>query len=240
MMDIQNSATERRLTTSKPAAQGDEHIRLEAVRMLGTLLAPPLLELCREAREHFGCAHVSINLVDAEEVSQQAFAGLPGPRAVPRDQSLCASTLSGEAQRQDTYGAMVVLDIEADERCSRMSAREGFYAGVTITYSHNGPPPQRVGTLCLYDEKARTSFSAEDCKMLKEYGEKVTKMIHSPLPSLGEHGEFEHRLNSVEERVHALMVSLRVAHAPRCACCLLTALCAAAFFGANSNVLPSR
>jgi hypothetical protein len=206
-MGIQNSATERGLAASMlPPQVGNEQTRLEAVDMLGSLLAPPLLELCREAREHFGCAHVSINLVGAEEVSQQAFAGLPGPGVVQRDTSLCASTIMGEEQREDTHGAMVVLDIEADARCTCMSTREGFYAGVAIKYSNSGPPPQSVGTLCLYDNKARTCFSAGECKKLQEYGEKVTKMLQSPLPSLGEHGEVEHRLNSVEERVHALMV----------------------------------
>jgi hypothetical protein len=128
-------------TTCQPEAA-----RLDAVHMLGTLLAPPLRELCREAHAHFGSTHVSINLVDEEEVRQQAFAGQPGPVSNRRDASISADVIVDEEKRGDTFGVLVVLDIASDAQCASKATREGFYAGAAIRYSHGGDA-QSVGTL---------------------------------------------------------------------------------------------
>ena len=128
-------------TTCQPEAA-----RLEAVHMLGTLLAPPLRELCREAHAHFCTTHVSINLVDEEEVRQQALAGQPGPASNRRDASISADVIVDEDKRGDTFGVLVVLDIASDARCASKATREGFYAGAASRYSHGGGA-QSVGTL---------------------------------------------------------------------------------------------
>jgi len=188
----------------------DDPARLAAVQALGSLLAPPLQELCKEAQAHFGVDHVSIHLVGVEQVVQQTWAGRCSIPTVRRDASLCAQVIIDDDARTSTWGALVAVDLSADVRWADMKTQHGFFAGVAIKYANGGSIALAVGTLCLYSEQHRDLFSTDDCKKLHEYGEKVTAMLASPLPSLGKHPD--HSLHSLDDRVRALMVSVAPAH----------------------------
>ena len=188
----------------KGAPACDDADRLEAVRMLGSLLVPPLQTVCNEAHEYFCLQGVAINLVDAEEVRQQVWAGRSRPMKVACTESPCDAVVrSNELDN----GVHVIEDIACDDGCRSHPIRTGFYAGVAITYSVGGGAAQRVGTLCVYDSKPQESFCEEDRKKLQEFGARVSSLLSSPLGlhPVRSQGE-EHRLHSVGERVEALMV----------------------------------
>ena len=208
---LQHSSDEAAAREEERVGDLRENERVTAVRVLGNVHSPVVQALCEEALVHFGVTHASVNLVDAREVRQQALAGRPGPASVPRDRSLCWQVLRDKEQRGDTYGVLVVTDIAQNEAYVGKAATVGFYAGVEVRYSNGGRLEQAVGTLCLYDEKPRETFSANECKQLREYGEKVTAMLASPLPSLlGDNGG-DHHLHSIDERVAVLTVSAEFA-----------------------------
>jgi len=188
-----------------------ERARLAAVRMLGSLLAPPLQALCNEAHARFGLAGVAVNLVDAEEVRQQAWAGRSRPAKLLRSESPCDAVICGEVDG----GVLVVQDLAADAaadaRCKSATACAGFYAGVAITYSISGGDAQKVGTLCVYGADPQVSFGEDERSALLEFGKRVSWMLSSPLGPLshrpGSDGN-EPNLNSVSERVQALLVGM--------------------------------
>jgi GAF domain-containing protein len=204
-MGIQGARSEPdQAPLKKGAPTGDDAERLEAVRMLGSLLVPPLQTVCNEAHEHFCLQGVAINLVDAEEVRQQVWAGRSRPMKVARTDSPCDAVVRSNELDCEVH---VIEDMASDERCRSLPFRTGFYAGVAITYSIGGGAAQRVGTLCVYDSKPQESFCEEDRKKLKELGARVSSLLSSPLGlHLDRSQSEEHRLHSVGERVEALMV----------------------------------
>ena len=139
---------------------------------------------------------------------QQVWAGRSRPVKLDRTESPCDYLVSGQAKEGEVR---VFLDLASDERCRSMAVRTGFYAGVAIKYSIGGGAAQRVGTLCVYDAQPQESFSEEDCKKLLEFGDRVSSVLSSPLGShLDRSNSDGHRLQSVGERVQALMVRWHV------------------------------
>jgi hypothetical protein len=69
----------------------------------------------------------------------------------------------------------------------------------SLSHTHTCP------YISLYDAQPRAKFDADECKKLKEFSDRVTAMIASPLPSLGEQGDCRNKLDSIQARVQVLM-----------------------------------
>ena len=88
---------------------------------------------------------------------------------------------------------------------------DGLLRGGGHQIFSRGGAAQRVGTLCVYDANPQESFSEEDCKKLLEFGDRVSSVLSSPLgPHLERSHSDGHHLQSVSERVQALMVRRQV------------------------------
>ena len=209
-MGIQSCTTERgrRASQLSMEAKSDETARLHAVLALGCPRMPSLQSLCDEVCSHFGASDAFINLVGEERVRVTVSTGTMDWIEMERGKSICTHVIHNPDQRQGTSGVLVVADVASEFPDTVLP--DGFYAGVPIWYSNSEGPEQPVGTLCIFDRNGRVSFSSEQCNQLREYGEKVTALLASPLPSLlGDNGG-DHHLHSIDERVAVLMVSCGV------------------------------
>jgi CRP-like cAMP-binding protein len=194
----------------QPLSTLDEAARIRAVRVLWKLVIPPLQALCDEVQEHFNSQNVGINLVDAEEVRQhwQASSGSTPLTSVKRSYSLCSDAIADPEALAETCGVLVVMDVAKSDRYRDRVMNTGFYASTLIRYAATeGAAGHVVGTLCVHDENPRERFGAEECKKLREYGDKATAILAAPLPSwLGGNVADQPRLQSIEDRLAVLAV----------------------------------
>ena len=215
--------------------QHEQHERVRAVRMLGSLVdSPPLQTLCDEARAHFSAGYAGVHLLTDEDLRVEVLAGAltlsnnvcaRAGLAVPSSWTICSDAIANPEARTETCGVLVVEDVAKSEQFRDRAVRTGFYAASPIRYAAtDSSPGQVVGTLCLYDEAPREGFGAEECRKLREYSDKVTAILAAPLPScLGGNAAEQSRLQSIEERVSVLAVSAQmvcVGAARGRACCL--------------------
>jgi hypothetical protein len=142
--------------------QSDEHLRVRAVEDLDLLGVGPeerFDRITRLTRQVFGVQSAAVTLIDRTTQYHKSQAG----RALadgPRETSFCDHTIRHT-------GAFAVEDAQRDERFATFpsvtSGQIGFYAGHPLL----GAGGQRVGALCLVDDKPRT-FTAADRAMLGE------------------------------------------------------------------------
>jgi GAF domain-containing protein len=179
--------------------------------MLGSLSESPLLQaLCDEVRAHFGVGYAGIHLVTDEEMRFEVLSGaLEGAEAgisVPRRTTLCGDAVADPGALDEAV--LVVLDAEESGKYRDRVMNTGFYASTLIRYAATeGAAGHVVGTLCVHDENPRERFGAEECKKLREYGDKATAILAAPLPSwLGGNVADQPRLQSIEDRLAVLAV----------------------------------
>jgi PAS domain S-box-containing protein len=145
----------------KPALPPLEGERLNSLRSLGLLDTPAEARFDRFtaiARQHFGTKISLVSLVDAERQWFKSRQGLEVCET-SRDVSFCGHAILGAE-------IFCVPDALADPRFADNPLVTGpphirFYAGAPL----HGPDRQRIGTLCIIDDRPR-SLSADDRSML--------------------------------------------------------------------------
>lgn len=158
----------------KPATPSNESQRLQTLRDLRLLDTPPeerFDRVTRLAKQVFGTPIALVSLIDADRQWFKSRQGLDAAET-PRDISFC-----GHAILDDKI--MVVNDAESDERfcdnplvCGNPNIR--FYAGYPLA----APDGNRIGTLCIIDEKPR-EMSHEQLQLLRELGRMVEEELIS-------------------------------------------------------------
>ncbi|MCU1410244.1 MAG: hypothetical protein JWR04_951 [Rhodoglobus sp.] len=144
----------------------DEELRLASLHAMGLLDSPPTAELdalARTAKDLFGVMGAAVNLIDRDRQFMKSAAGIPR-NDMPRSESFCSTTV-------DLGGALVLEDTRLDPRFSGFAAvQQGilFYAG----YPVEAPNGQRIGTLCLFDDRPRI-FTSADESLLRELALRV-------------------------------------------------------------------
>lgn len=146
-----------------PAKPENEEARIDTLYSLNILDTPPeerFDRLTRLARRVFQVPVSLVNLVDEHRIWSKSAQGMERIDA-PRDLSFCAHAILGD-------GILVVTDATKDERFSDNPAVTGepkvrFYAGCPL----RAPNGDRLGTLCLIDQKPR-DFSDEDRALLRD------------------------------------------------------------------------
>lgn len=127
-----------------------EQVRVKALHDLDLLDTPAeerFDRVVRLAQRLFDVPMVAVNLIDADRQWTKAGIGIAGQ--TPRSESFCSQAIEQADQ-------MVVVDATADERFRDNPQVTGaphirFYAGQPLTTSGG----QRVGVLCLVDDKPR-------------------------------------------------------------------------------------
>ncbi|MCY0876026.1 MAG: response regulator [Firmicutes bacterium] len=177
-----------------PKLPPDENMRLQTIRdlqVLDTLPEERYDRIVRVAREIFRVPTVVITIVDANRQWFKARIGMLAAET-SRDISFC-----GHAILQDEV--MVIEDASADERFWDNPLVVGapfihFYAGNPVR-ARNG---QKVGTLCLIDNKAR-HFSETERQHLKD----LSKWVEAEL-DIVHRTQLEKTLTLSEERLRLL------------------------------------
>ena len=153
-------ATDAPLTDDEVADE-EETRRLESLRASG-LLSPSAAEGMKRlpimAKNHFGSMSAALTLLTEHQQITPVAAGIR-EGAAPREDSFCDYTI-----RHDR--TLVVTDTLRDERFRTNPFVTGhphvrFYAGHPIT----GPGGQRIGALCILDDKPRTFTSSDERKL---------------------------------------------------------------------------
>jgi len=135
-----------------PSLPSNEKERLESVRSLNILdteFEERFDRLTRLATRLFGVPMAMVSIIDENRQWFKSCVGAGNTREGPRDISFCGHAILGQ-------GIMMVPDATKDERFNDNPLVLGapnirFYAGRPITVKNN-----RVGTLCLIDNKPRT------------------------------------------------------------------------------------
>lgn len=160
----------------------DEPARLRALRDLAILDTPReerFDRLVRLAQRVFDVPMVAVNLIDEDRQWTKAGVGIEGER--PRDLSFCSRTI----EQPET---LVVEDALRDDRFREAPAVAGvarvrFYAGTPL----KAPGGQRVGALCIVDQRPRTLSDVEK-RLLEDLALWVEKelALHHELLEAGE------------------------------------------------------
>lgn len=160
----------------------DEPARLRALRDLAILDTPReerFDRLVRLAQRVFDVPMVAVNLIDEDRQWTKAGVGIEGER--PRDLSFCSRTI----EQPET---LVVEDAMRDDRFREAPAVAGvarvrFYAGTPL----KAPGGQRVGALCIVDQRPRTLSDVEK-RLLEDLALWVEKelALHHELLEAGE------------------------------------------------------
>lgn len=112
-----------------------------------------------------------ITLVDHKELTVKAQYPHTGFECFPREGSLCGHTILRAVD--DPF---VVLDTKSDWRFQNLEAVNSnpfvrFYAGAPLTTSEG----QNVGSLCLFDDEPRSSFTEKEKTMLIDFAAVVMR-----------------------------------------------------------------
>lgn len=146
----------------------DEPARLDAVARLGGAPGPAAAQFVATARDLFGVATASVNLIDRHVQRTVATSGEPVVDH-PRADTFCDLTIR-------RGGAFIVEDASTDPRVAHltlaMTGSVQFYAG----YSIESPDGHRVGALCLMDPAPRR-FGAKDEALLRDLALRVQSAL---------------------------------------------------------------
>jgi hypothetical protein len=142
----------------------DERARLEALRELGLLDAPPeerFDRVVRLAQRLFDVPVVALNLIDADRLYTLSAVGYEPGVSTPRDVSFCPRTI-------DTRQPLVVHDAHGDPDWAQHPLVTGdphvrFYTGSPLA----SPGGEIVGALCLMDHQPRI-MSLTDHALLED------------------------------------------------------------------------
>jgi hypothetical protein len=159
-----------------------EQQRVRALRDLGVLDTPPeerFDRVVRLAQRVFDVPMVAVNLIDADRQWTKSGIGITGQ--TPRSASFCSHAIEQAA-------TTVVHDASTDERFQQNPQVTGpphirFYAGQPLV----APGGQRVGVLCLVDDKPR-DLDAADRGLLADLAGWVERelAVSSDLSAAGE------------------------------------------------------
>ena len=146
----------------------DESARLSVVRALGILDAPPngrLDRLAELARFVFEAPMAAISIIGQDDLLFKARAGVD-LLSMPRVDTFCGFTIQQTAP-------LIILDATGDIRFATNPLVVGaphirFYAGAPIVTREGAA----VGTLCIFGNRPRSHFGAEDCRVLLQ----ITRM----------------------------------------------------------------
>lgn len=164
------------LEASRPVQRdevADEELRQASLDALDIIDRPPTAALdavVRSAKDLFGVAGASVNLIDRGRLHTVAAAGIERTD-VPRSESFCAITVS-------LGGPLIIPDTRLDDRVRSLPAvKHGFlfYAGYPI----EAPDRQRIGTLCIVDGAPR-AFTSSDESLLRQLALRAQAELWSP------------------------------------------------------------
>ena len=135
--------------------------RQAAVDALGIIDTPPENRfdvIVRLARQLYGAESAAFTVLDRDRVWHKSRAGTDVDEA-PRTVSFCSVAIKGQ-------GSMIIGDARADGRFADNPAVMGdpgvrFYAGYPVMT----PSGQQVGTICVWDTKAREVGDLDDSKL---------------------------------------------------------------------------
>lgn len=148
-----------------------ETARLQALRdlqLLDTASEDRFDRVVRLAQRLFDVPMVAVTLIDEDRQWHKSNVGLGDFRAIPREDAFCNETIRNE-------GPFVVPDTTRDDRyhsnpfvVEDPSIR--FYAGQPLA----APGGQRVGALCILDDKPR-DISESELDLLRDLANWVEK-----------------------------------------------------------------
>lgn len=152
------------------AYEQDRLDALQALQVLDTQREERFERVVRLAQRMFDVPMVAVNLIDETRQWSKAAVGLAGE--MPRSQAFCSHTIQ-------TPKPLVVADATKDERFSSNPLVTGdpsirFYAGQPL----NAPGGQRVGALCIIDDRPREMSQAE-VDLLRDLADWVEKELAS-------------------------------------------------------------
>jgi signal transduction histidine kinase len=152
---------------------GDETARLAALARYDILGDEPpgeLRDICALAAQLVGVDTAAINLIDRRFQHQVVACG-SDPVVCERIDSMCYLTLLGGSD-------VTVSDASRDERYARSPWVDGRLGAVRFYSSTilRTPEGQMVGTLCVFDERART-ISAEQQQGLRTLARQVVDVL---------------------------------------------------------------
>ena len=117
-----------------------------------------------------GAPIAAFNLVDADRQWTKAGFGMANGDQAPRADSFCAHAIAGD-------GPLVIPDTTADPRFAGNDMGLGFYAGTPVTVGG-----QRIGTLCVAGEAARTRRRDDDLETLRVLASAITAHVELSAP----------------------------------------------------------
>jgi GAF domain-containing protein len=149
------------------------------------------------------------NVVDAHEVSTQAYYGMPEVTPQPRAEMLCSTVV--ERNHVVVYHDLaVVSQLSADAVAieATLAKRIRFYAAAPVRLANQ----HSIGTLCLLDQQPR-EFTAEEQHVLQALADTVSQAIiarqhYYTTPGLGE-VHWQHLRPKLHDEVHALAALVR-------------------------------
>jgi len=156
----------------KPEILGNEAERLGSLcslNLLDTSAEERFDRYTRMAKRYFGVSIALVSLVDAERQWFKSRQGLAA-RETPRDISFCGHAILGS-------NIFHIPDTLKDPRFIDNPLVTGppnirFYAGAPL----QAPDGQRIGTLCIIDDKPR-EFSANELAMLRDLADGVEEEL---------------------------------------------------------------
>lgn len=143
---------------------------LNRLDVLDTPFEPEYDNIVRLAKHLFDVPIALISIVDDHRQWFKACEGLD-VRETPRDQAFCSHTIKSDAP-------LIVPDAFEDERFSDNPLVTGepkirFYAGVPLIVE----PGVRIGSLCVIDQKPRSTPRDEELELLQNFADIVTRLI---------------------------------------------------------------
>jgi len=164
----------------KPAIPKNESKRQAALRGLNVLDTPAEARfdrITRIAQQHFQVSIALVSLVDEDRQWFKSRQGLDATET-PRDISFCGHAILSE----DIFYIPNALEDPrfADNPLVTGPPKIRFYAGAPL----HAPNGQRVGTLCIIDDKPR-EFSSEELAVLRNLANDVEKALLKRSSSMG-------------------------------------------------------
>lgn len=152
------------MTRTTEPVDVDEEARVRALQALDVLDTPEedrFDRVTRLAAGLFGVPMAAVTLIDRERQFFKSAQGLAAGVSAPRSDAICEATIQGP-------GTLVVEDLASDSRFAGNpyvvgDPRARFYAGHPLETSDG----QRVGTLCILDDRPR-SLSAGEESLLRD------------------------------------------------------------------------